>query len=247
MSDELLILLPIFFLIAMIYSSAGFGGGSSYIAVLALLPIDFVNIRFIALLCNITVVGASVLLFYRHGFLNLKRIWPLIILSVPLAYLGGRFRMEESLFFILLGFTLLGASLLMLLQPAKAASKSWPAYTNGVIGGGIGFISGLVGIGGGIFLSPVLHLTKWATPKCIAATTALFILVNSIAGLIGQLSINKMNLETANLLSLMTAVFLGGQIGSRLTIRKLAPETIKKIAGVLILLVSIRLLYKYLF
>ncbi len=247
MGNELLILLPIFFGIALIYSSAGFGGGSSYIAVLALFPIEFASIRFIALLCNITVVSASVLLFYSSGFLKLKRIWPLIILSIPLAYLGGRFRMEETLFFILLGFTLLGASLLMLMQPAHTDSKSWPIYTHGVIGGGIGFLSGLVGIGGGIFLSPVLHLTKWASPKTIAATTALFILVNSIAGLLGQLSTNEMNLEITNLLALMAAVFLGGQIGSRLTINKLAPVTIKKISGLLILVVSIRLLYKYLF
>lgn len=247
MENELLILLPIFFLIALFYSSAGFGGGSSYLAILALFPIEFATIRFIALFCNITVVSASVFLFYKNGVIKFKRILPLILLSIPLAYIGGRFRMEEKMFFILLGFTLLVASLLMLVQSVDTASKKLPFYSNGIIGGAIGFLSGLVGIGGGIFLSPVLHLTKWARPLVIAATTALFILVNSIAGLIGQLSANELNVEMRDLIALMIAVFVGGQIGSRLTINKLAPQTIKKVTGILIFLVSIRILYKYLF
>lgn len=246
MGNELLILIPIFFLIALFYSSAGFGGGSSYLAVLALFTLDFVDIRIIALMCNITVVSASVLLFYKSGYVKLKRILPLILFSIPLAYFGGRFRLDEKVFFIMLGFSLLCTSVLMLVQPVGEKTKKLPAYSNGIIGGGIGFLSGLVGIGGGIFLSPVLHLTKWAKPKVIAATTALFILVNSIAGLIGQLSANKMNVEPTTLLGLMISVFLGGQIGARITINKLAPKTIKKITGILILLVSLRILYKYL-
>lgn len=246
MENELLILIPIFFLIALFYSSAGFGGGSSYLAVLALFTIDFVDIRFIALLCNITVVSGSVFLFYKSGYVKLKRILPLILLSIPLAYLGGRFRLDENIFFIILGFSLLFASVLLLVQPVGENTKKLPTYSNGIIGGGIGFLSGLVGIGGGIFLSPVLHLTKWAEPKVIAATTALFILVNSIAGLIGQLSANVMNVKITTLVALMISVFLGGQIGGRVTINKLAPKTIKKITGILIFLVSLRILYKYL-
>lgn len=245
MLSELIYLIPVFFIIALLYSSAGFGGGSSYLAVLSLTPMAFEDVRMTALCCNIIVVSGSLFVFHRSNLLQLKRIIPLIMLSVPLAYLGGRVRISETIFFVLLGITLLIAGVMMLRSTSEQTNKL-PTYTNGIIGGGIGFLSGLVGIGGGIFLSPVLYLTKWAEAKVIAATTALFILANSLAGLVGQVVTNGFNLEWKLLISLLVTVAIGGQIGSRMTAYQLKPIMVKRIAAILIIVVALRQLYKYL-
>lgn len=244
MSSELYSLIPLFFIIATVYSSAGFGGGSSYLAVLSLFSIEFTAIRIIALLCNITVVSSSVYLFYQHDLIPMKRIWPLVILSVPLAFLGGTIQLDQSVFFILLGITLICAALFMIIKRDKS-QRRLPQYTNGVIGGGIGFLSGLVGIGGGIFLSPVLYITRWHTAKAIAATTAFFILVNSIAGLIGQWVSGSFEIDWKFIIGLLIAVFLGSQLGSRLTIFRLNPIWVKRITAVLILIVGVRILIQW--
>jgi len=247
MSIEYIVLLVlIFFVIAVFYSASGFGGGSSYLATLALFPIEFTSIRLIALLCNIAVVSVSTYLFYKSGLLKVKRLLPLIGLSVPLAFIGGSLKIESDTFFIILGLTLFIASSVMLFS-SKKEKKKLPNYSNAFIGGGIGFLSGMVGIGGGIFLSPILHISQWSKSKIIAATTSLFILVNSIAGLIGQLINNNIKMDSTLIMYLILAVFLGGQIGSRLTIQRLNPLIVKRITAVLILLVSIRILYQNIF
>jgi hypothetical protein len=240
--ETILILVPIFFVISVIYSAAGFGGGSSYLAVLALFPLEFTEVRMLALLCNIVVVSGSVLVFYRHGFLNFRKVLPLILWSVPFAYLGGRLKISEEIFFIILGITLLIAAVLMLVNNDEKKIKL-PDYTNGIIGGGIGFLSGLVGIGGGIFLSPLLYLSRWAEAKIIATTTACFILVNSISGLIGQISTNGFNLDFKLTTLLLITVLIGGQIGSRLTATKINPKIVRKITAFLILFVAVKLLF----
>lgn len=245
MSTELIYLIPIFFLIALCYSSAGFGGGSSYLAILSLTPMAFEEVRMIALICNIAVVSGSLLVFKQSGYLKLKRILPLVLLSVPLAYLGGSMKISQTIFFLLLGVTLLIASLMML-RTSDEETRKLPVYANGIIGGGIGLLSGLVGIGGGIFLSPVLHLTRWASAKVIAATTALFIFVNSIAGLAGQIVTNGFSVDWGLLLALIISVIVGGQIGARISAERLNPITVKRIAAILILIVALRQLYKYL-
>lgn len=244
MLSELLYLIPIFFLIALLYSSAGFGGGSSYLAILSLSPMAFEDVRMTALICNIAVVTGSLIVFHRSDLLQFKRIIPLVLLSVPLAFIGGGLRISETFFFVLLGITLLIAGLMMLRSTSEQTTKL-PSYTNGIIGGAIGFLSGVVGIGGGIFLSPVLYLTKWGKAKIIAATTALFILVNSIAGLTGQVITHGFDLDWKLLLSLVATVIVGGQIGARMTAHKLHPKTVKRIAALLIIVVAIRQLYKY--
>ncbi len=245
MESDLLILVPVFFFIAMIYSSAGFGGGSSYLAVLALFHFEFTTIRMIALLCNIAVVSGSVWIFYKKGFLKIRKILPLILLSIPFAFMGGRLKIEQEVFFILLGFTLLIAAILMLLSKSDKA-VDLPKYSNAFIGGGIGFLSGIVGIGGGVFLSPLLYLSRWAEAKVIAATTAAFILVNSISGLTGQIFSNGFQIEYSTAISLVLAVFFGGQIGARFTAGKVNPIMIRRITSVVILLVAVRLLWMYL-
>lgn len=242
---ELSLIALIFFTIAVVYSSAGFGGGSSYLATLSFFPMAFEDMRMTALICNVIVVMSSVFLFNKHKYIQWKRILPLIILSIPLAYFGGKMLIQERVFFILLGFCLFFASLAMIFDRRTTVIK-FPKYGNAVIGGGIGFLSGVVGIGGGIFLSPLLHLSRWGTVKVIAATSAIFILVNSLAGILGQIMTYGFNLKLERMLVLVLAVFLGGQIGVRLTIFKFDPVWVKRITAFVILIVSLRLLFKYL-
>lgn len=245
MGQEIILLCIAFFVIATIYSSAGFGGGSSYLAVLSMVAMEFDDLRFIALCCNITVVIGSTFLFAKHLDIHWKRLLPLIILSVPLAYLGGKFRLSQEAFFIILGFSLLLASFVMFFGQVKE-TKQMPRFFNAFIGGGIGFLSGVVGIGGGIFLSPILHISRWGKPKLIAATAAVFILLNSIAGLIGQISTYGFSVKWSLLIPLMICVFIGGQIGVRSTIVKFSPRFVKQITAIVIFIVAIRLLVKYL-
>lgn len=241
--NDLLLLIPLFFLIAFIYSSAGLGGGSSYLATLSLMSLPFVDLRMIALICNIVVVSSSIFLFAKHDYIKWRKIIPLILLSVPLAYLGGTMKLNARFFYLLLGGSLLFSALLMLMDIKRKAYR-FPRYSNAGIGGGIGFLSGMVGIGGGIFLSPLLHLANWAKPKVIAATTAAFILVNSIAGLLGQIQTNGFQVEWRFLFGLIGAVIVGSQLGVRLTIFKLNPKGVRKMTAFVILIVAIRLLIK---
>ena len=208
--------------------------------------LDFTDLKIIALCCNITVVLGSTFLFAKHLEINWRRIIPLIILSVPLAYLGGRFRLSQQTFFIILGFSLLLASLVMFFGQVKE-SRQLPRFSNALIGGGIGFLSGIVGIGGGIFLSPILHISRWGKPKIIAATAAVFILLNSSAGLIGQVSTYGFSIQWSQLLPLLFCVFLGGQIGVRSTILKFSPRFVKQITAFVILIVAVRLFVEHLF
>ena len=215
-------IVALFFCVAMLYSSVGFGGGSSYIAILALTGLTFIQFRAIALLCNIVVVSGGVYIFAKNGHYNWRKVLPLGVLSIPFAFLGGYLKISQTFFFILLGGTLIVAAVLMWLSKhfrseVKASTTVGSKLKDGTIGGVIGFISGMVGIGGGIFLAPFLHLTNWDTPKRIAAAASFFILVNSAAGLVGQIQNPEFYFEPNIAFILMVTVFFGGQIGSRLS------------------------------
>ena len=241
----------LFFVVAILYSSVGFGGGSSYLAILALTGIIFTQIRATALLCNIVVVSGNVFLFLQHKKVDFKKILPLVLFSIPFAFLGGLITINQQLFFILLGFTLLFAAATMWLSKQIVASKNKKNNTKKIrnisFGGVIGFISGMVGIGGGVFLAPLLHLTNWDTPKKIAATASVFILVNSIAGFIGQYSNPNFVINWHFTSILLVTVFIGGQIGSRKSIRFFSPIQLKKATAILIAIVGLRILIKYIF
>ena len=240
-----------FFAVAILYSSVGFGGGSSYIAILALTGIIYTQIRATALLCNIVVVSGNVFLYYQQNKLDLKKIIPLVLFSVPFAYLGGYLKISQEFFFILLGFTLLFAAISMWITkrivPLNKKNIHTKKIKNAAFGGFIGFISGMVGIGGGIFLAPLLHLTNWDTPKKIAATASLFILVNSIAGLMGQYSNPDFIINWPLTSVLLATVFIGGRIGNTISNQLFSPIQLKKATAILIAFVSIRILYKYFF
>ena len=236
----------LFFIVAILYSSVGFGGGSSYLAILAISGLLFTQVRSTALLCNIAVVTGNVILFSRSGLYNWKKVLPLVLLSVPMSFLGGYISIGKDFFNILLGFTLLFAALTMWFSKRLANNldpdrKENPLRNSG-IGGMIGFISGMVGVGGGIFLAPLLHITRWDIPKKIAATSSLFILVNSISGLIGQYVSPTFHIDWNLTTLLVVTVFIGGQIGGRLSQKFLSPIQLKRATAILIAYVSIRIL-----
>lgn len=245
-----------FFLIAIFYSSVGFGGGSSYLALLVLAGIDLFVIRSTALMCNIVVVSSGTYIFYQEGYLNLKRSWPLVIASVPFAFIGGYLPLSASFIYVLLGFSLLIAATLLWLKPYSRStdieSESKDKRPTGIplatgLGSGIGLLSGMVGIGGGIFLSPILNLINWSKPKRIAAIASLFILTNSIAGLIGQWIHHPPYLDLEWSWPLLLAVLLGGQIGSRLAVQKFSNTTVKRTTAVLVFIASLKILNDHLF
>lgn len=248
---EFYLLLISFFIIALVYSSVGFGGGSSYLALMAqpffsLLP---EVIRPTALLCNIVVVTGGTIIFYRQGKLLWKEIWPFLIVSVPMAFVGGFWKLQDAVFFVLLGITLLIASVfLWIQQDSKNLSSPWVDSTinKAAIGGFIGFLSGLVSIGGGIFLSPILHFLNWAEAKKISALASVFILVNSISGLMGQFSRGFPVPDWQFMASLLLAVFVGGQIGSRLGSKKFKPIYVRRITALLIFVAALNILKDHL-
>lgn len=241
----------LFLVVAILYASVGFGGGSSYLAILALTGIAFTEIRAISLLCNILVVGGNILFYYHQKSIDFKIVIPLVILSVPLAYLGGYLKITQTFFFIILGFTLFFAAITMWISKNIVSdyeiSTKPNVKKNLFYGGFIGFISGMVGIGGGIFLAPLLHLTNWDTPKKIAATASIFILVNSLAGLGGQISNPDFSINWNLTPILLVSVFIGGQIGNRISSKLFSPIFTKRATAILIAFVSLRILWKYLF
>ncbi|MGV8947277.1 MAG: sulfite exporter TauE/SafE family protein [Lutibacter sp.] len=244
-------IISLFFSIAILYSTVGFGGGSSYLAVLTFTSLEFTQIRAIALLCNIVVVSGGTFIYIKNNLFNWRKIIPLVLMSVPMAFIGGYLKISQTFFFIILGISLLTAALLMwsaknISEKPKNKSLKKSVMKDFSYGGGIGFISGMVGIGGGIFLAPLLHLTKWDTPKRIAATSSFFILVNSIAGLGGQYLNPNFSIEPTITLIFMFTVLIGGQIGSRLSTKVISPKKLKKGTALLIAFVAIRLLIKHL-
>lgn len=247
MSVDIYLLTGCFFVIALLYSSVGFGGGSLYLALLAISGLNIETIRPIALICNIVVVAGGTWVYFRERQLDLKRSAIIIIAGFPMAFIGALWRLEESVFFLLLGFTLLAAAIMLWIHPADthANTISKPkAFTSVCAGGGIGFLSGLVGIGGGIFLSPTLHFLRWSQARKIAALASLFILVNSISGLAGY-AVRSNLPDLSIVVPLVVAVFAGGQVGSRLGARKFDQLLIKRITSVVIFIAASMILRQH--
>lgn len=243
---SLWVIAVLFFAAAAIYSMAGFGGGSTYIAVLTLSGFAHDRIPVVALVCNIVVVTGGAYHFVRAGHFNWSRFWPFAIASVPLAFVGGRMPLTRETFLLLLGLSLLAAGVLLVWPvgnervgaDVRPPHRGWSLG----IGGGLGLLSGMVGIGGGIFLAPLLLLLRWALPKQVASFSAVFILLNSISGLAGQLLKNSAALSDVQWLWLAFAVFLGGQLGSRLGANRVSQARVRQVTGVIVLAAAWRIL-----
>ena len=245
-----MVLLAILFLTtAILYSSVGFGGGSTYLALLLIWGIPYFIFPVIALSCNIIVVSGNCFNYIRTGNLNLKLLLPYLIGSIPLAFIGGSLPIEKRLFEILLFLVLMAAGILLLINFKSYDDKEEnyrkiPIPVSILIGGVLGFISGIVGIGGGIFLSPILFLIRAGRPKHIVTTASLFILINSVSGIIGQLTKNSVLTEIPNYWYLLVAVLIGGQIGNFLNLKVFPTRILVLITSCLVLFVAIRMAYK---
>ena len=231
---------------ALIYAIAGFGGGSTYTALLVLAGTDFRAVPILSLACNIIVVSAGTWRFARTGHFDWRRAWPLFVTSVPAAWIGGRLMVERELFIGLLAGSLLVAGVVMLWQPLwkrDVAPSPSPRWVEPVAGGSLGLLAGIVGIGGGIFLAPLLYLLRWDAPRRIAATCAAFILVNSIAGLAGQAikGVGAAGAVLSDHALLFPAVLVGGLVGAGLGARKIEPKWVRVVTALLILYVAGRL------
>lgn len=226
----------IFFVIAGLYASVGFGGGSSYITILLLVGMVVEDVRLIALICNIVVVLGSCINYYRADIIAWKKILPIVVLSVPFAFLGGTIQLGGTTYELLAGITLVIAAVLML-KPIQTkdekTNRTLSPIARSSIGSGIGFVSGLIGIGGGIFLSPLLSIMKWQTAKVISVTASVFILFNSVAGIAGQLT-NGISVDIRKILILGLSVLVGGQIGNYLNIKILTPHGIRILTAILV-------------
>ena len=241
-----------FFVTAILYASVGFGGGSTYLALLLILDVPYYIFPVIALICNIFVVSGNSFNYIRAGNLNLKLLIPYLIGSMPLAYIGGSLEIDKNLFefFLFLVLTFAGTMLLINFKSyddENATYKDIPMIISILIGGILGFVSGVVGIGGGIFLSPILFLIKAGKPKHIVTAASLFILINSISGVIGQLTKNIVLIEVSNYWYLFLTVMIGGHIGNFLNLKIFPTRILALITAFLVLFVAIRMGFRIFF
>ncbi len=236
----------LFFITATVYASVGFGGGSTYLAILLLWGIPYNIFPLIALTCNIIVVSGNCFNYAKAGNLNFKLLLPYLIGSIPLSFIGGSLLVDKKIFEIILFLVLTIAGLLLLINfksydNKKKNYKELSYFSSIIIGGILGFISGVVGIGGGIFLSPILFLLKVAKPKQIITAASLFIFINSIFGIVGQLTKNFPLINFQDYLLLFAAVLIGGQLGNYLNLKIFPARFLALLTSGLVLFVAIRM------
>lgn len=240
------ILSILFFVTAILYSSVGFGGGSTYLALLLIWDIPYYIFPVLALVCNVIVVSGNSFNYIRTGNFNSKLLLVYLVGSIPFAFLGGSIAVEKKFFEIILFIVLSLAGFFLLISNRNYSEKIIkinninPLFSI-MIGSVIGFTSGIVGIGGGIFLSPILFLLKAAYPKQIVTTASLFILLNSISGILGQLTKENVINELFNYYPLFLAVLIGGQIGNFLNLKFLSNRLLAVLTSLLVIFVAIRI------
>ena len=247
----MIILSILFFITAILYSSVGFGGGSTYLALMLIWEIPYYIFPIIALFCNIIVVSGNSINYIKSNNLKLRLIIPYLVGSIPFAFFGASISIEKNLFEMILFFILTIAGFFLFIESKsfnnnKLEIKKISNLLSILIGSIIGFFSGLVGIGGGIFLSPILFLMKAGYPKQIAATASLFILINSIFGVAGQLTKNIVFNEFLNFWPLFLTVFIGGQIGNYLNIKIISNKTLALMTSLLVIFVAARMGFRLL-
>ena len=242
-----MIILPIlFFITAILYSSVGFGGGSTYLALLLIWDIPYYIFPVIALMCNIIVVSGNSFNYIRAGNHNFNLLLPFLIGSIPFAFLGGALKIDKDFFEILLFLVLSIAGILLLInnksyENENLTIKKINFIYSLIIGSVLGLVSGIVGIGGGIFLSPILFLLKAERPKIISTTASLFILINSISGILGQFTKDKTFDELMNYWPLFSSVLIGGLIGNYLNLKIFSNRILTILTSLLVIFVSVRI------
>ncbi|MFQ5778401.1 MAG: sulfite exporter TauE/SafE family protein [Terriglobia bacterium] len=246
-ADPLLLalLLVLVFLVAIAYSSVGHGGASGYLAVLSFFGLAPAAMAPSALCLNLLVAGISFRAYWRAGHFAFRLLWPFLLTSVPAAFLGGLTEVPLRVYMVLLAAVLIFAAFRLLTAVPPPQEERFirvpPLAAALPVGAGIGFLSGIIGVGGGIFLSPLLILLKWADTKRTAAASAAFIWINSAAGLYGHLR-RQESLDWTALLWLVAAAFAGGLVGSYLGAQRFRGLWLRRILGVVLLVATIKLL-----
>ena len=248
----MIILTVLFFITAILYSSVGFGGGSTYLALLLIWDIPYYIFPVIALFCNIIVVTGNSINYVRAGNHNFKLLLPFLIGSIPLAFFGGTLIINKEIFEILLFLVLSVAGVLLLInnksyEDKNLVTKKLNSLISIFIGSILGLISGIIGIGGGIFLSPILFLLKADKPKTIVTTASLFILINSISGILGHLSKENVLNEAFLYWPLFLAVLIGGLFGNYLNLKILSNRVLALMTSLLVIFVAFRMAFKIFF
>ena len=244
----MIILSILFFITAILYSSVGFGGGSTYLALLLIWNIPYYIFPVIALFCNILVVTGNSINYIRAGNHNIKLLIPFLIGSIPFSFLGGTLIINKEIFEILLFIVLSIAGLLLMVnnksyEKKEIKVKKLNFIISFLIGSILGIVSGIVGIGGGIFLSPILFLLRADSPKNIATSASLFILINSISGIFGQLSKENILNEVLLYWPLFFAVIIGGFLGNFLNLKIFSSRVLVLMTSVLVIFVAARMGY----
>lgn len=242
MTDTFLLGLLIFFA-ALLYSSVGHAGASGYLAAMALFNLAPEVMKPTALALNLVVATVGTIRFARAGHFAWNLFWPFAVLSIPCAFLGGALKLPLTAYKILLGCVLLFAAWRLAFKqstPASAGHKPIPLFPALALGAGLGLLSGLTGVGGGIFLSPLLLLLGWADVRKTAGVSVAFILVNSAAGLLGHLaSVKNVPRE---IIWWAPAALVGGLIGAELGSRRLAPMTMRRLLAVVLVVAGVKML-----
>jgi len=248
----MIILSILFFITAILYSSVGFGGGSTYLALLLVWDIPFFVFPVIALLCNIIVVSGNSFNYIRAGNHNFKILIPFLLGSIPFAFIGGTLIVKKEIFEIILFFVLTLAGFLLLFNNKSYGNKNIIIKRLNLlvclmIGSILGLVSGIVGIGGGIFLSPILFLLKADKPKNISTNASLFILINSISGILGQLTKEIVLNEITSYWLLFISVFIGGLLGNYLNLKIFSNRLLAIMTSLLVIFVALRIGLKIIF
>ena len=252
MTFEFVILLFGLFFIAILYSSVGHGGASGYLAVLSLTSYGMMESEWLkqhAWVLNLIVAGIAFTYYQKAGFHNFKITLPFIITSIPMAFVGGYISLDELYYDILLSLVLFWASWRLIMKHEYNVKNINQLTITKALpwGGGIGFFSGMIGVGGGIFLSPILLLKGWATPKAAAATSALFIWVNSLSGLMGSTFAGNLDVDIKVISYFIGAVLLGGVIGSSYGSKIANQDSVKRILVIVLIIAGLKRLLELIF
>ena len=232
--------------VAFLYSAVGHGGATGYIAVLSLFGVQHEAIAGTTLVLNCLVSGLALFAYARAGQYSHKKVLPYLILSVPCAFLGAILPVDRQVFHLILCLILPLIGLRFLFWPDlkndDGAVKQPAPLLAAAIGAVLGLLSGIVGIGGGVFLSPIMIMARYATTRETAAASALFILANSLSGLAGKVVQHKLDLSNSNLWPFMLAALIGALAGSHLGARKFSTTLLKRLLGVVLIIAALKLI-----